>query len=132
MSLSDFVCQREDVQASIHAKRPVDVVWAYCSLRISKTYVQLGQNMLDYYNKFFEKTSWRILVFSGDVDISTVPHAYTQICLSALNRPVKQPWSRWTVPGPLIINKKGQTDPKSNITAGYQEVYDKYSFATVR
>lgn len=48
--------------------------------------------MLDYYNKFFEVANLRIMVYSGDIDISTVPHAYTQLCLSALNRPTVQSW----------------------------------------
>ena len=57
------------------------------------------------------------MVYSGDVDIATVPHAYTQLCLSYLNRPLKTQWKRWTV---------------DDITAGYVEVYDTYTFATVK
>ena len=49
--------------------------------------------MLDYYEKFFEQTNWKILVYNGDIDISTVPHPYTQLCLSALQRPTVKPWA---------------------------------------
>jgi hypothetical protein len=55
--------------------------------------------------------------FITDVDIATVPHAYTQLCLSYLNRPSTSKWRRWTVNG---------------VTAGYVETYDRYTFATVR
>lgn len=78
------------MQAAIFAKLQSGKKWAYCNPTIP--YIQLDQNMLDYYNKFFDQTNWNILVYSGDIDISTVPHAYTQLCLSALNRPTVQPW----------------------------------------
>jgi hypothetical protein len=40
--------------------------------------------------------------------------------------------SRWTVPGPQIPREEPDAKSKSLITAGYVEVYDKYTFATVR
>ena len=44
-------------------------------------------------SKYFEQTNWKILVYNGDIDISTVPHPYTQLCLSALQRPTVKPWA---------------------------------------
>jgi hypothetical protein len=79
------------VQDAIHARPPVTGVWEYC--QDLANYTQLDQNMLNYYNKFFDAgTDWRILIYSGDIDIATVPHPYTQLCLSALNRPTVQSW----------------------------------------
>ena len=37
--------------------------------------------------------------------------------------------SRWTIPGPPLPNPN---TPKNDITAGYVEVYDKYTYCTVR
>mmetsp|Transcript_16227 Transcript_16227/g.63276 ORF Transcript_16227/g.63276 Transcript_16227/m.63276 type:complete len:118 (+) Transcript_16227:155-508(+) len=87
--------------------------------------------MLQLYTSFFDNTNLRIMVYSGDVDINTVPHPNTQACLYQMNRPVTQSWSRWTVPGPEMpvwsVNPANK-----DITAGYVEVYDRYTYATVR
>ena len=59
----------------------------------------------------------RILIYSGDTDIATCPHAYAQLCLSDLGRPLVQQWRPW------VMDQQ---------TAGYVEVYDTYTYATVK
>lgn len=39
---------------------------------------------------------------------------------------------RWTVPGPEIPIYIPEHKEKTNITAGYVEIYDKYAYATVK
>jgi len=108
--------QRPDVQAAIFA-RPT--VWASCTTDEQLHYFNDWTDMLPYYEFFFKtRPQLRILIYSGDVDIAEVPHAYTQLCLSYLNRTVVEPWRLWTVNG--------------NISAGYVETYDRYTYATVR
>ena len=59
----------------------------------------------------------RILYYAGDVDIATVPFAETQRCLETMNRPITEAWR------PYVINRE---------VAGYVEVYDTYTFATIK
>jgi serine carboxypeptidase-like clade II len=83
--------------------------------------------MMAYYEQFFQNDPpLSILIYSGDIDIATVPHAKTQVCLDGLGRSVTQSWSRWTIPGPALPHRA------NNITAGYVEVFDGYTFATVK
>ncbi len=77
--------------------------------------------MLPTYQYFFDNApQLRILIYSGDVDIATCPHAYAQLCLSELQRPLTQQWQAWNLPG------------FPNQTAGFAEVYDKYTYTTVK
>mmetsp|Transcript_4641 Transcript_4641/g.16333 ORF Transcript_4641/g.16333 Transcript_4641/m.16333 type:complete len:463 (+) Transcript_4641:73-1461(+) len=127
---------RPDVQAAIFAHSPPAGHWEYCLAGFSEfNYTQQGQNMIDYYLKLFEKApSLRILVYSGDIDLATVPHGYTQLCLASMSSQVNlvHPWRRWTVPGPTIPAYTPHHDDKSLLTAGFEEVYEEYTFATVR
>ena len=67
-------------------------------------YRMQGQNMMAYYEQFFlNDPPLNILIYSGDVDIATVPHAKTQICLDGLGRSVTESWSRWTVQALLSL-----------------------------
>jgi len=59
----------------------------------------------------------KILIYSGDVDIATVPHADTQQCVFGFNRPLLRTWRPWILNG---------------ATAGFVEVYDKFTYATVK
>jgi len=129
--LTEWYLNQKNVQQAIHA-RPSR--WYSCTgqLLSGLNYTSDRPNMLDYYNIFFESLDIKILIYSGDVDIDTVPHAQTQLCLSYLERPLVTSWTRWTVPGPKIPVYIPQHKEKSNITAGYMEVYDKYYYATVR
>jgi len=117
-----------EVQQAIHV--PNKMVWEACSKTLQ--YKQSFQNVLNYYNYFFNNTHLAILIYSGDTDIADVPHAFTQRCLSQLGRPIETAWTRWTVPGPKIPSFVSDAADKNNITAGYVEQYDKYTYCTVR
>ena len=136
-----------EVQSAIHATRSL---WRPCTPNHSDhfNYTESFYNMLNYYNYFFNYTDLDILIYSGDVDIADVPHVFTQECLSQLGRPIVKEWrydnkvniqyyiliefSRWTVEGPELPSEIPNAAEKQKITAGYCEVYDKYTFTTVR
>jgi serine carboxypeptidase-like clade 2 len=106
---------RADVQAALHA-RPT--VWADCTNAVN--YTTENPSMLSYMRYFFAKRpDLKILFYSGDVDIATVPHAFTQFCLSRLRRPIIQKWRPYYLPG---IGAPG----------GYVEVFDRYTYATIK
>jgi hypothetical protein len=74
--------------------------------------------MVDFYiNIFQKKPSIKILIYSGDLDILTVPFGYTQPCLSQMSSQITSPWQPWFVNG---------------VTAGYVETYDKFTYATIK
>ena len=101
-----------DVQNAIHAK---PTHWTECSILL---YRPLRMDMTKYLEDFFSiAPTMRILYYAGDVDIATVPFAQTQRCLETMNRPIVNEWR------PYIINKE---------VAGYVEVYDTYTFATIK
>lgn len=100
------------VQQAIFA-RPTN--WSECSDII---YEQSGQSMLPIYKQLFsQRPDVRVLIFSGDVDIATVPFAGTQACLAQLNDAPKTVWGPWFVNG---------------ATAGYIEQYQHYTYATIK
>jgi len=57
------------------------------------------------------------MIYSGDVDIYTVPFGYTMACLAELQESVQSAWQPWFVNG---------------ATAGYVEVYDHFTYATLK
>jgi len=57
------------------------------------------------------------MIYSGDVDIYTVPFGYTKACLSELDETVVSPWQPWFVNG---------------ATAGYVEEYEHITYATIK
>jgi hypothetical protein len=69
----------------------------------------------------YSLSHFKMLVLSGDEDISTVPNPMTQHCLSQLKSGMRgqllRPWKRWVHHG---------------VTAGYSEAFERYMFATVR
>lgn len=74
------------MQAAIYAHSPPAGRWEYCLGPFLLNYDQQGQNMIDYYTLFFrEAPHLRIMVYSGDVDLATVPHGYTQLCLASMS-----------------------------------------------
>jgi hypothetical protein len=107
------------VQAAIHAKGPnggKPLQWTECTSAIN--YNITGASLVPLYAKFQQqKPGINILVYSGDVDIATVPFFYTQPCLAELNAQNTRPWGPWFVNGQ---------------TAGYWEQFDSYTFATVK
>eukprot|EP01087_Luapelamoeba_hula_P011622 TRINITY_DN3174_c1_g1_i3.p1 TRINITY_DN3174_c1_g1~~TRINITY_DN3174_c1_g1_i3.p1 ORF type:complete len:463 (+),score=51.42 TRINITY_DN3174_c1_g1_i3:205-1593(+) len=105
----------KEAQSVIHA-RPVE--WMECTNKIN--YTTSNPSMITYLRYFIQYAPrLQMLYYSGDVDIATVPHAYTQFCLATLNRPITKKWRPYYIPG----NQQN--------TAGYVEVTDKYTFATV-
>jgi len=110
--ITDFL-NRADVQKAIHA---VPTQWSSCTGNIN--YVLSGDNMANLYNTFFvNKPGVKILVYSGDLDILTVPFPFTQPCLKQMNTRITVPWQPWFVNG---------------ATAGYVEQYDKITYATIK
>jgi len=74
--------------------------------------------MIPFYQKFFtSRPDLDILIYSGDVDIFTVPFGYTSACLVELSNSPTSSWQPWFVNG---------------ATAGYVEVYDHFTYATVK
>jgi len=101
------------VQRAIHAR---STSWTPCTTNIN--YTASGASMVPYYREFFAASPpFAVLVYSGDVDIATVPFAMNQPCLAMLSRPTVQVWAPWFVHG---------------ATAGYVEYFDKYTFATIK
>jgi len=111
----DAYLNRADVQTAIHAK---PTLWQECAGSPAFNYTFTSPSMIPWYNYIFSKAPHiRVLIYSGDVDIATVPHALTQICLQELKSTQLSPWRPWFVNGQ---------------TAGYVEVHDKYTYATVK
>ena len=75
-------------------------------------------SIIPYIEDFFTSApTMRILYYAGDIDIATVPFAGTQRCLETMQRPITSKWRPW------IIDRE---------VAGYVEVYDTYTFATLK
>lgn len=110
---------RADVQAAIHAHGPNGgkaLTWTECTSAIN--YNITGASLIPLYAKFHkQKPDIEILVYSGDVDIATVPFFFTQPCLGELQAQNSIQWQPWFVNGQ---------------TAGYWEKFDLYTFATVK
>jgi serine carboxypeptidase-like clade 2 len=103
---------RPDVQSALNVP---NTNWQVCH---DLQYNIVGDSMNPYYEYFFKaKPSIQILVYSGDLDILTVPFVFTQPCIAQLSGKITSPWQPWFVNG---------------ATAGYVEVYDKYTYATVK
>ncbi|EGD81945.1 serine carboxypeptidase II [Salpingoeca rosetta] len=118
---------QKDVQAALHVhddKRK----WVTCCAEPGQSgghcqlnYTNHWADILPLYRLFFDKRpDLRILVYSGDLDIATCPFAYAQLCLSELGYTATRQWQPWRVPG------------GANQTAGYVEVYPRFTYATVK
>jgi len=114
---------RADVQAAIHAKKPT-AAWADCA-NIGYD-ITWPSNIPDYLSAF--NANLKVLVFSGDVDVSTCPFSGTQVAVEALSElnggELTANWTSWTVSG-LGGLAAGQT-------GGYLEQHRAFSFATVK
>eukprot|EP01101_Sappina_pedata_P004454 TRINITY_DN18_c0_g1_i1.p2 TRINITY_DN18_c0_g1~~TRINITY_DN18_c0_g1_i1.p2 ORF type:complete len:492 (+),score=224.66 TRINITY_DN18_c0_g1_i1:78-1553(+) len=114
-SLNTVYLNRADVQAAIGA-RPTN--WQVCAGPPKLVYFSSGEDMVVLYEKFFvQKPGFHILVYSGDIDIATVPFGLTQPCLFSMGRSQVSSWQPWTVNG---------------WTAGYVEVFDTFTYATIK
>jgi len=115
---------RKDVQAALHidSSKMAQPVWTDCAGDWIEYNVSSANVLTQYYTPIFAARSpseFRVLVFSGDEDIGTVPAPLTQMCLAELRGSVQRitDWRPWTHNG---------------ITAGYFEVFDRYTYATVK
>jgi len=106
---------RADVQKAIFAN-PTN--WTECTNNIN--YTVAYASMIPIYKRLFsQRPDVSVLVYSGDVDIATVPFSFTITCLNELQSiatPVS-PWQPWFING---------------ATAGYTEAYKQYTFATLK
>jgi len=103
---------RADVQTALNVPK---TIWSECT---DLRYTIVGDSMIPYYEFIFRsKPGLKILVYSGDLDILTVPFAFTLPCIHQLSGRITAPWQPWFVNG---------------ATAGYVETYDKYTYATVK
>jgi len=111
-----FYLNRKDVQEFIGAKQ---AEWFECNGGENLfNYTILGNSMIPHYLEFFAKRpDLKILVYSGDVDIFTVPFGYTKACLAELAEEPIEIWQPWFVNG---------------ATAGYVESFPHYTYATVK
>eukprot|EP00928_Gymnodinium_smaydae_P083175 TRINITY_DN66423_c0_g1_i1.p1 TRINITY_DN66423_c0_g1~~TRINITY_DN66423_c0_g1_i1.p1 ORF type:complete len:518 (-),score=31.33 TRINITY_DN66423_c0_g1_i1:218-1771(-) len=120
--LHDFL-NRRDVQDALHIQHaPLGGEWIDCTSDPRWNYNISNVNILKtYYEPLFAAlppSKFSVLIFSGDEDIATVPHATTQRCLAEL--PPMNQTQAWT---PYRHN---------GIVIGYWEAYERYTFATVK
>jgi carboxypeptidase C (cathepsin A) len=111
---------RADVQAAIHSQPPPAGTWEICTPGSTLKYNISGESMIPFYqNLISQRPDVTILVYSGDIDIATVPAAQTQLCLTELmGTPIDgRTWAPWYVNG---------------ATAGYVEYFSQYTYATVK
>jgi serine carboxypeptidase-like clade 2 len=105
---------RGDVQKAIGVTKRIE--WSTCSSKV--IYTSNAGSMIPYYERIFAlKQNLSVLVYSGDIDIMTVPHALTQACLADLDQSTTTPWAPWFVNG---------------ATAGYWEQFETFSYATIK
>jgi len=83
------------------------IFYDFASLNMVNNYLSILSN----------KPSVKILIYSGDLDILTVPLGYTLPCLGQISSNIKAAWKPWFVNG---------------VTAGYVETYDKFTYATLK
>jgi len=103
---------RVDVQIAL-AVEPLK--WEVCGDLI---YNFDGGSMVPYYSNITHlKPGVMLLVYSGDLDILTVPLGYTLPCLSMISPNIVKDWQPWFING---------------VTAGYVETYDTFTYATLK
>merc|ERR1719354_1182492 len=111
---------RQDVQKAIFAQAPPAGSWDICTPQDILTYNTSGESMIPFYQRLISKRpDVSILVYSGDIDMATVPAAQTQLCLAELmGTPISgKSWAPWYV---------------NAATAGYVEYFQEYTYATVK
>jgi len=103
---------RPDVQKSLGVK---STNWQVCAnLDYSFT---AGSMIPNYQDIIKKKPDVKLLVYSGDLDIMTVPFAFTQPCILKFSGNAKTLWQPWFVNG---------------ATAGYYESFEFVTYATVK
>lgn len=115
---------RHDVQEALHVPN-APTTWVACCSEPGQegspcqlNYTNHWETMLPYYDFISaSRPDVRVWLYSGDTDIATCPHAYTQLCINELGRDEIEPWRPWTIAGQ---------------TAGYVQAFDGLTFATVK
>jgi len=103
---------RKDVQIALGV-RPTH--WTQCS---NLDYNANAGSMIPYYQDILKrKPDVSLLIYSGDLDILTIPFAYTQPCIPQIGGTLQTLWQPWFVNG---------------ATAGYYEEYEYVTYATVK
>jgi len=104
---------RQDVQDAIGV---ISTTWLQCTSQIN--YNMSGASMIPLYQSFFaQNPAFNVLIYSGDVDIYTVPFGFTKACLAELQSSTVATWQPWFV---------------NTATAGYVEVFEHYTYATIK
>ena len=120
MAMWTLWLNRPDVQSAIHANKPASD-WTECA-RIGYD-VTWPSNLPDYQAIF--AANLKVLIFSGDLDVTTCPFSSTQYAVDALTKlpggEVTSEWTYWTVQ---------RADGAQ--TGGYIEQHKSFTFATVK
>ncbi len=84
--------RRKDVHKALHTSGPFGLYteeWTICSSKV--VYASSGKNMVPLYQNFQkQKPGFKVLSYSGLVDIATVPHSTTSACLNQVSSVSKQ------------------------------------------
>jgi hypothetical protein len=93
--------RRKDVHRALHTSGPGGLYteeWSICTSKV--IYSSSGDNMVPLYQNFQkQKPGFRVLSYSGQVDIATVPHSTTSACLNQVSSTIVTPWQPWFVNG---------------------------------
>jgi len=103
---------RVDVQQALGVK---PTKWQVCTNLQYSTNV--GSLIPYYQDILMKKPDTSLLIYSGDLDILTVPFAFTQPCIPQFGGTSKSLWQPWFVNG---------------ATAGYYEEFESCTYATVK
>merc|ERR1712054_414724 len=95
--LTQAYFRRSDVQAAIHVNTSQGQTnWTECANVDYQFGTVEQEDMNPYYEQIFKlNPGLHILIYSGDVDIATVPFAQTQFCLHQLNGSRVTDWEPW-------------------------------------
>ena len=106
------------VQEALHV-RGIPVAWAECSSKVHYSTDDTQMSVLFAYRYFFDNTTLRVLVYSGDND-AIVPTTGTRRWVRSLNRPIVSDTHQWFV------------DTNGRQVGGWAIQYDRFTFTTVR
>jgi len=113
--IGDLITEYLNTPSVQYAMAVKPITWAVCN---PLNYNFTGLSMVNFYQTvLMNKPSVKIMVYSGDLDILTVPLGYTMPCLSQISKNIVSPWQPWFVNG---------------VTAGYVEVFDTFTYATLK
>jgi len=112
---------RADVASAIHAD--YNPLWAQCNPIIIYPTPPTMPGVLPLYNRFFNETTWDIMIFSGDAD-TIVNFIQTEKIVISMNRTVKSWFMPWNYPD--VYNATNTQ------LGGWYVKYDRVSWASVK